>query len=69
MGEYSLKEVLEFTINILDNIQIPAGYIRQIGEPVADASENLKMCVKAMQEEKKDTEDDTEVVENDDECS
>ena len=51
--QYNVKDVLGVVITTLNNIQIPAGLVRQIGVPISDSVENLRACLKAMQENNK----------------
>lgn len=48
----TLGDVLVRTRNLLAGIQVPAGLIRQIGEPVAGAIENLNACLRAIEEDR-----------------
>ena len=45
----TVKEVLEITINILNQVNVPVGLIQQIGEPIANAIGNLTACVEGME--------------------
>jgi hypothetical protein len=49
MRTMTVQEVLEITRDMLERISVPAGLIRQIGEPVAAAIDNLNECLKAME--------------------
>ena len=45
----TLSDVLALTRDMLAGIQVPVGLIKQIGEPVAAAIDNLNECLKAME--------------------
>jgi len=44
---YSMEEVLQFTLNILGGIQIPAALSEQVGIPIAKAIGNLNAMIEA----------------------
>lgn len=46
--EYSLKEVLGFTIAELQRIAVPVSLVQQIGLPISNAVNNLQQCIIAI---------------------
>lgn len=45
---YTMKEVLQFTINILSGIRVPGGQMKDIGVPIMNALDNLRTMEAAM---------------------
>ena len=46
----TVQEVLEITIKLLNDIQVPVGLMGSIGQGIAYAVSNLEKCVGAMKE-------------------
>lgn len=46
--KYTVKEVIEITIDLLKGIRFTAEQIDEIGNPIRNAISNLYMCVNAM---------------------
>ena len=55
--KYTPKQVLGFTINILNNIHVPVAMVEQIGVPISKAVGNLTVLMGAIKEEKEGEED------------
>ena len=54
MGQhYTMAEVLQFTINILNNIRVPGAYMKDVGMPIMNALDNLMAMQSAMNAPKK----------------
>jgi hypothetical protein len=53
MRTMTVQEVLEITRDMLAGIQVPVGLIKQIGEPVAAAIDNLNACLRAIEGDRK----------------
>jgi len=47
----TVYDVLQATVEILSDINIPAGLIDQIGIPVSRGISNLKECIRAIEED------------------
>lgn len=59
MGQhYTMEEVLQFTINILNNIRVPGAYVKDIGMPIMNALDNLMAMQSAINAPKKTEADD-----------
>lgn len=43
-----LRDVLNSTANILEQISVPMSYMQQIANPISIAIKNLKACVEAI---------------------
>ena len=46
----TLKEAMQITIGLLENIRVPVSMIRDVGAPIETAVGNLRRCLAAMQE-------------------
>ena len=46
-NSFTVEEILVMEIGRLSNIPIPAGMHLQIGRPIAECIENLKICAQA----------------------
>lgn len=46
------EEVVKITINGLSRIQVPAALIQQIGIPIANAINNLNLCMECWERER-----------------
>ena len=44
----SIKEVLEITAAMLNNISVPVGMMKTVGEQIATAAGNLQACIDAL---------------------
>lgn len=53
----SVEEVLQHSINILKETNVPIGLLDQIGEPIRQVISNLQLCVDAFEENKKKNEE------------
>ena len=49
--DYTTKEIIEITISNLGNISVPVNLVEQIGIPLAQNINNLKIALGKMQEE------------------
>ena len=70
-NQMTIEQVLKATADMLGNVNVPAGLIRTIGEPIAAAIENLTACLNAIEadraakaEEAKEESEDGEREEN-----
>lgn len=45
---YTMEEVLQYTIDILNRIQVPGACMKDIGVPIMNALDNLKAMQDAM---------------------
>lgn len=52
--KYTESQVIEFTINILSNISVPAAMVESIGVPISKALGNLLALMQAKKEVKED---------------
>lgn len=52
-GTYTKEDVVQFTINILSNVQIPGNQIKSIGIPINNAIENLNVLQQMLEAEEK----------------
>lgn len=48
----TLTQVLEITVGMLEEIEVPMKYMDQIGIPVAKSINNIKICIDAMNQNK-----------------
>ena len=55
--KYTPKQVLGFTINILNNINVPVAMVEQIGVPIGKAVGNLIVLMGAVKDEKEGAKD------------
>ena len=55
--KYTVKQVLEITVNILNNIRVPVGMMDGIGLPISQAVGNLRVLMEAIKDEKEGEED------------
>ena len=46
----TVKQVLEITVKILNEIEIPVSMMEKVGAPVMGAIGNLKQCIEAVEE-------------------
>lgn len=53
---YTMEDVLQFTVDILNQILVPGAYMKDIGMPIMNAVDNLKTLQAAMSEAKKSME-------------
>lgn len=53
---YTMEDVLQFTVDILNQILVPGAYMKDIGMPIMNAVDNLKALQAAMSEAKKSME-------------
>ena len=49
---FTVMEVLEMTIGILEGIKIEVKQAEEIGKPIMSAANNLRACMQAMMEDK-----------------
>lgn len=62
--EFTVTDVIELTKSKLENISVPAKYMKQIGIPILQCIDNLTACLEAVQK-KEDTETEEPDVEED----
>ena len=48
--EYSVKEMLEMTLDVIQDIEVPLRYAMQISRPLTQAMENIKACINAIKD-------------------
>lgn len=57
--EYTKEQVIQFTINIMSAIRVPAMETEEIGTPILKAIKNLMVVQEMMEAEKKETVDES----------
>ena len=50
----TIEDVLRVTAEMLEEIQVPVKWTRQIGEPISSAAENLRECLKAIAKDREE---------------
>ena len=47
-NQMTVRQVLEATIGILENVRVPVSQIEETGTPIRMAVGNLRICIEAM---------------------
>ena len=60
--EMTVQEILEYSINEIENIQVPVSLANQIARPLCGVVANLRLIVDSMQPKEEVKEGDADVV-------